>query len=108
MAIDPKDRKTALDFAAPMSKAKVLAALNDTEGRYPKRWGSDFYHRYKEDIALYAEMGLKTFRLSIAWSRIFPNGDEAEPNEAGLQFYDAVFDELRQHNIEPLVTLSHY
>lgn len=108
VAIDPKDRKTALDFTAPMSKEKVLAALNDAEGRYPKRWGSDFYHRYKEDIALYAEMGLKTFRLSIAWSRIFPNGDDAAPNEAGLQFYDAVFDELRKYNIEPLVTLSHY
>lgn len=108
VAIDPKDRKTALDFTAPMSKDKVLAALNDAEGRYPKRWGSDFYHRYKEDIALYAEMGLKTFRLSIAWSRIFPNGDDAVPNEAGLQFYDAVFDELRKYNIEPLVTLSHY
>lgn len=72
VAIDPKDRKTALDFTVPMSKEKVLAALHDEEGRYPKRWGSDFYHRYKEDIALYAEMGLKTFRLSIAWSRIFP------------------------------------
>lgn len=108
VAIDPKDRKTALDFTAPMSKDKVLAALNDAEGRYPKRWGSDFYHRYKEDTALYAEMGLKTFRLSIAWSRIFPNGDDAVPNEAGLQFYDAVFDELRKYNIEPLVTLSHY
>lgn len=68
----------------------------------------DFYHRYKEDIALMAEMGFKVFRTSIAWSRIFPNGDETEPNEAGLQFYDAVFDELRRYGIEPLVTLSHY
>lgn len=70
--------------------------------------GIDFYHRYKEDIALFAEMGFKTFRLSIAWSRIFPNGDELEPNEKGLEFYDKVFDELAKYNIEPLVTLSHY
>ncbi len=68
----------------------------------------DFYHRYQEDIALFAEMGFKVFRLSIAWSRIFPRGDEAEPNAAGLAFYDHVVDELLAHNIVPLVTLSHY
>ena len=68
----------------------------------------DFYHRYQEDIALFAEMGFKVFRLSIAWSRIFPKGDEAEPNAAGLAFYDRVIDELLAHNIVPLVTLSHY
>lgn len=68
----------------------------------------DFYHRYQEDIALFAEMGFKIFRLSIAWSRIFPRGDEAEPNAAGLAFYDRVIDELLAHNIVPLVTLSHY
>ena len=68
----------------------------------------DFYHRYQEDIALFAEMGFKVFRLSIAWSRIFPRGDEAEPNAAGLAFYDRVIDELLAHNIVPLVTLSHY
>ncbi|UTX64339.1 glycoside hydrolase family 1 protein [Streptococcus constellatus] len=70
--------------------------------------GIDFYHRYKEDIALFAEMGFKVYRTSIAWSRIFPNGDETEPNEAGLKFYDDLFDELAKYNIEPLVTLSHY
>ncbi|GAA4798849.1 Aryl-phospho-beta-D-glucosidase BglH [Corynebacterium canis] len=68
----------------------------------------DFYHRYAEDIALFAEMGFKVFRFSIAWSRIFPRGDEEEPNEAGLAFYDRVLDELEKHGIEPLVTLSHY
>ena len=68
----------------------------------------DFYHRYQQDIALFAEMGFKVFRLSIAWSRIFPKGDEAEPNAAGLAFYDRVIDELLAHNIVPLVTLSHY
>ena len=70
--------------------------------------GIDFYHRYAEDIKLFAEMGFKVFRLSIAWSRIFPNGDELEPNEAGLAFYDKVFDECLKYGIEPLVTLSHY
>jgi 6-phospho-beta-glucosidase len=68
----------------------------------------DFYHRYKEDIALFAEMGFKVYRFSIAWSRIYPNGDEAEPNEAGLAFYDRVLDELEKYGIEPLVTISHY
>ncbi|AIQ46140.1 6-phospho-beta-glucosidase [Paenibacillus sp. FSL R7-0273] len=70
--------------------------------------GIDFYHRYKEDIKLFAEMGFKVFRMSIAWSRIYPNGDDAAPNEEGLRFYDDVFDELRKYGIEPLVTLSHY
>lgn len=70
--------------------------------------GIDFYHRYREDIALLAEMGFKVFRTSIAWSRIFPRGDEDTPNEAGLQFYDDLFDECRKYGIEPLVTLSHY
>lgn len=73
-----------------------------------KLTGIDFYHRYQEDIALIAEMGFKVFRLSISWSRIFPNGDDAQPNEEGLQFYDDVFDELHKHGMEPLVTLSHY
>ena len=75
---------------------------------YPSHEAIDFYHRYKEDIALFAEMGFKTFRLSINWTRIFPNGDELEPNEEGLKFYDDVFAELKKYNIEPLVTISHY
>ena len=70
--------------------------------------GIDFYHRYAEDIALLAQMGFKVFRFSIAWSRIFPLGDENEPNEEGLSFYDRVLDELEKHGIEPLVTISHY
>ncbi|MCU1446027.1 glycoside hydrolase family 1 protein [Cryobacterium sp.] len=73
-----------------------------------KQVAIDFYHRYAEDIALFAEMGFKTFRFSIAWSRIFPLGDETEPNEEGLVFYDRVLDECAKHGIEPLVTLSHY
>ena len=75
---------------------------------YPNHEAIDFYHRYKEDIALFAEMGFKVFRMSIAWSRIFPKGDELEPNEAGLAFYDDVFDELLKYGIEPVVTISHY
>lgn len=70
--------------------------------------GIDFYHRYKEDIRLFAEMGFKIFRTSIAWSRIFPNGDELTPNEKGLQFYDDLFEECHKYGIEPMVTISHY
>jgi len=75
---------------------------------YPSHEAIDFYGHYKEDIALFAEMGFKTFRMSINWTRIFPTGMELEPNEAGLKFYDNVFDELKKYNIEPLVTISHY
>ena len=79
------------------------------EGKnYPNHDAIDFYHRYKEDIALLAEMGLKAFRTSIAWTRIFPNGDDAEPNEAGLKFYDDLFDEMHKNGIEPIVTLCHF
>ncbi|MEC5150640.1 beta-glucosidase/6-phospho-beta-glucosidase/beta-galactosidase [Cryobacterium psychrotolerans] len=73
-----------------------------------KQVAIDFYHRYAEDIALFAEMGFRTFRFSIAWSRIFPLGDETEPNEEGLAFYDRVIDECEKYGIEPLVTISHY
>ncbi|CAM4271024.1 cryptic 6-phospho-beta-glucosidase [Yersinia intermedia] len=75
---------------------------------YVKDVAIDFYHRYPEDIALFAEMGFKCLRISIAWTRIFPQGDEQQPNEAGLAFYDRVFDEMAKYNITPLVTLSHY
>ena len=75
---------------------------------YPSHTATDFYHHYKEDIAYMGEMGFKAFRLSMNWARIFPNGDDPEPNEEGLAFYDAVFDECHKYGIEPLVTLSHY
>ncbi|MBR1420602.1 MAG: 6-phospho-beta-glucosidase [Selenomonadaceae bacterium] len=79
------------------------------EGKnYPNHEAIDFYHRYKEDIALFAEMGFKCFRTSIAWTRIFPKGDEDQPNEEGLKFYDSMFDELLKHGIEPVITLSHF
>lgn len=84
------------------------ALETDDEVNYPKRHGVDFYHHYKEDIALMAGMGFRCFRMSIAWTRIFPNGDEVEPNEEGLRFYDGVFDECHKYGIEPLVTMSHY
>lgn len=75
---------------------------------YPAKEGIDHYHRFKEDIALFAEMGFKTYRFSIAWSRIFPKGDEQEPNEKGLAFYDALIDECLKYDIEPLVTITHF
>ena len=75
---------------------------------YPYHEAIDFYHRYKEDIALFAEMGFKVFRMSIAWTRIFPKGIEEEPNQEGLDFYRNVFLELKKYNIEPLVTIQHY
>lgn len=80
----------------------------DVRGCYPTHRGVDFYYHYKEDIRLFAEMGFKVFRMSIAWTRIYPTGMETEPNQNGLQFYDRVFDELHKYGIEPLVTLCHY
>ena len=75
---------------------------------YPNHEAIDFYHRYPEDVKLFAELGLKCFRTSIAWTRIFPKGDEAEPNEAGLKFYDDLFAECLKYGIEPVITLSHF
>lgn len=80
----------------------------DENLHYPARHGIDFYHHYKEDIALLAEMGFKVFRMSISWSRIYPTGEEEYPNEEGLQFYENVFMECKRYNIEPLVTITHY
>ncbi|RRK10201.1 glycoside hydrolase family 1 protein [Lactiplantibacillus garii] len=84
------------------------AVADKTDTLYPKRRGVDAYHHYQEDIKLFAEMGFKVYRFSIAWSRLFPQGDETEPNQAGLAFYDRVIDELHKYHIQPLVTLSHY
>jgi 6-phospho-beta-glucosidase len=86
-----------------------VPAFTPLEGQfYPSHEAIDFYNRYKEDIALFAEMGFKALRVSIAWARVFPTGEEALPNEEGLQFYDDLFDELLKHNIEPVVTLAHF
>lgn len=86
---------------------KKAAADTDTV-YYPKRRGIDFYHHYKEDLALFAELGFKVLRLSIAWTRLYPTGEEQEPNQAGIDFYKGVFEEMKRLGIEPLVTLSHY
>ncbi len=90
----------------PLPKGAKRTVLDDYY--YPSHDGIDFYHRYKEDIALFAEMGFKIFRLSISWARIFPKGIEDSPNQAGLDFYRDVFMELKKYDIEPLVTLFHY
>lgn len=102
---DKRDKDNAMEVNSEVIK-RILDG--DHEGRFPKREGIDFYHRYKEDIKLFAEMGFKSFRLSIHWSRIFPNGYDEAPNEAGLQYYEDMFKELKKYNIEPVVTLSHY
>ena len=86
----------------------IIEARNDNENYYPKRYGIDFYHTYKEDLAYMKEMGFKAFRTSISWSRIFPNGDEDKPNEAGLKFYDNLIDEIIKDGMEPVITMSHY
>ncbi len=93
-------------FAVAAGKMKMFDF--DDEHFYPAKEAIDFYHRYKEDIALFAEMGFKTYRMSIAWSRIFPLGDEEEPNEEGLRFYEDVFNECKKYGIEPLVTITHF
>lgn len=86
---------------------RITEAIEDGT-YYPSHEAVDFYHHYKEDIKLFAEMGFKAFRMSVAWSRVFPDCDQPEPNEAGLSFYDDVFNELKKYDIEPVVTISHY
>lgn len=86
---------------------KITAGIKDGE-YYPNHNAIDFYHHYEEDIKLFAEMGFKCFRTSIAWSRLFPEGDEEVPNEEGLKFYDDLIDTLIKYNIQPIITLSHF
>ena len=93
-------------FPVMFGKLKMLDC--DAEHYYPSHEAIDMYHHFKEDIALFAEMGFRCYRLSIAWTRILPNGDDAEPNEQGLAFYDALFDECHKYGIEPLVTICHF
>lgn len=87
---------------------RIKSSMDKVDYYVPSHNAIDFYHNYKEDIKLFAEMGFKVFRTSIAWSRIFPNGDEQSPNEEGLKFYDDLIDELLKYNMEPLITISHY
>jgi 6-phospho-beta-glucosidase len=97
-----------ISLAGDVNKPRELTDGVIEGGNYPNHRGIDFYHTYQEDIALMAELGIKVFRTSINWTRIFPRGDEEQPNEAGLAFYDALFDELLAHDIEPVITLSHF
>lgn len=107
--IDGKGVSTAdMTIAGTRKNPKKIAKAIVEGLNYPSHQAVDFYHRYKEDIALFAEMGFKMFRLSISWTRIYPTGLEDQPNEKGLAFYDAVFDECAKYGIEPLVTISHY
>ena len=90
------------------SKPRIISKETEEGLYYPNRIASDFYHHYKEDIELMAEMGFKAYRMSIAWTRIYPTGEEETPNEEGLKFYKNVFALLHKYSIEPIVTLSHY
>jgi len=103
--VDIKDYKT--QWHTGLADIKEAMETKDTV-YYPKRRGIDFYNRYKEDLALFRELGFKVLRVSIAWTRIFPNGYEDKPNQAGLEFYRSLFEEMKKNNIKPLVTLSHY
>ena len=87
---------------------RTFLPKTDPNAFYPSHQAIDFYHHYKEDIKLFAQMGWKVFRFSINWGRIFPNGDDEKPNEAGLKHYEDVIDECLKYGIEPLITLSHY
>ena len=97
-----------VEMGARHGVAREIHDYIHEDAYYPSHEATDFYHRYKEDIKLFAKMGFKCFRMSISWSRIYPRGDEETPNEEGLEFYDRVFDELLKYGIEPVVTLSHY
>ena len=105
--------KKGLSVPDVMSAGTKVSPRHITNGvletyKYPSHEAVDFYHRYKEDISLYAEMGFKCFRLSINWARIFPKGDEKTPNQEGIKFYKNVLKECKKYQIEPVVTLSHY
>lgn len=99
-------RKSVVGFSH--TKAEIEQAAADRTGDYPRRRGIDFYHTYGEDLALMGEMGFKCFRTSFSWTRIFPRGDEEEPCEEGLLFYDRLIDSIRANGMEPVMTVSHY
>lgn len=92
----------------PVLAGKMKMLELDNEHYYPALKSIDMYHHFREDIKLFGEMGFKTYRLSIGWTRIFPNGDELEPNEEGLKFYEELFKECHKYGIEPLVTITHF
>lgn len=103
--IDPKDY--VKQWHVSPSQIKKAMASSDTT-YYPKRHGIDFYHRYPEDLKLFAKMGMKCLRVSIAWTRLYPTGTESKPNPKGVAYYLKLFKTMRAEGIEPLVTLSHY
>ncbi|HAB0008186.1 TPA_asm: beta-glucosidase [Listeria monocytogenes] len=105
---NPETNTSQIKYECGGTKSQVLERLNDKNGYFPKRYGIDFYHTYKADLALLAELGLKAFRTSISWSRIFPRGDEETPNEKGLEFYDNVIDEIIAQGMVPIMTMEHY
>lgn len=104
--IDKNGNHGTTNNAEGIPKEAHFAVLD--EYYYPNHKGVDFFHRYEEDIKLFSEMGMKVFRMSISWSRIFPTGTETVPNKEGIEFYRKVFKELHKYNIEPLVTLWHF
>ncbi|QSR11632.1 glycoside hydrolase family 1 protein [Lactococcus sp. LG592] len=91
-----------------MTLEQVRKAITDTEHFYPKRYGIDFYNTYEEDLEMLAETGMKAFRTSIDWSRVFPQGDELEPNQAALEHYEKMIDKIREVGMEPIITMLHY
>lgn len=105
---DKSNAEIAEEQHKGMSLADVQANLADTAGYYPKRHGIDFYHTYESDLELLSEMGFKTFRTSLDWTRIFPTGDETEPNEEGLAYYDRLIDKIIELGMEPIITILHY
>lgn len=92
----------------PVARGQMKMLACDSEHSYPAHEAIDMYHHFKEDIALFAQMGFKCYRLSVSWTRIFPNGDDETPNEAGIRFYNDLFDECLRNGIEPLVTICHF
>lgn len=105
---DPNLNRAHIEKEGGGTLQYINEKIIDQNGYFPKRYGINFYNTYKEDLALMAEMGFKCFRSSFSWSRIFPKGDEAEPNEAGLRFYDELIDEIVKLGMEPIMTISHY
>lgn len=95
-------------FGISRAEAEAALAGNTPDSQYPKRFGIDFYHTYREDIRLLAGTGMNGLRTSIAWTRIFPTGLEDTPNEEGLRFYDDMIDAMRENGMEPIMTISHY
>lgn len=107
--VDGKGPSTAdMMTGGSRTQPRIITRKLEDGAWYPSHEGIDMYHHYKDDIALFAEMGYSVYRLSIGWSRIFPNGDDAQPNQAGIDFYREIFEECHKYGIEPLVTISHY